>query len=409
MGSFKFKLVAYFLLLALVPLAAAFWGYTSIAARSQTREADVRLQSSLRSASPPTKTASTPQARLPRGWRKHPGLGPRSPAGTGPLSSGCSVTPATRVEAPHLHLGSVRVPAAVGRRVDVIGPHGRLGVVIAQLPLDASLERLLQLRAGLPAGDRMRLLAPTLGLPAGRTANSVVRRSSLPGARVDAARGNEQDRARRPHTAGKDRRGSGTHGAPPSRGAARDAASGRLRRVARGTLDRPLDSPARDRSERDGAGDLDKRVPVTDVTSLHCWRALQRDGGTARRAHGELESERARLQEAIALSAKRSCDARHRTIAARGRPRRRDRGDGRRGGFVIVDGGVAAQVGEPTATPNRVPLRAGESSFGHLVLTGPDSTTRSGSPPCRSPRTRSSGSTMRAFIGSFSTRRSSTA
>ena len=49
MGSFKYKLVAYFVLLALIPLAAAFWGYQSIAARSQTREADVRLQSGLRS------------------------------------------------------------------------------------------------------------------------------------------------------------------------------------------------------------------------------------------------------------------------------------------------------------------------------------------------------------------------
>src|SRR2546422_450619 len=47
MRSFKLKLVVYFLLLALVPLAAAFWGFSSIAARSETRQADARLQSSL--------------------------------------------------------------------------------------------------------------------------------------------------------------------------------------------------------------------------------------------------------------------------------------------------------------------------------------------------------------------------
>src|SRR5437870_8000645 len=48
MGSFKVKLVAYFLLLSLLPLAAAFWGFTTVAARSETRRVDARLQAVLR-------------------------------------------------------------------------------------------------------------------------------------------------------------------------------------------------------------------------------------------------------------------------------------------------------------------------------------------------------------------------
>ena len=35
MGSFKVKLVAYFLLLSLLPLAAAFWGFSTVSAQSE--------------------------------------------------------------------------------------------------------------------------------------------------------------------------------------------------------------------------------------------------------------------------------------------------------------------------------------------------------------------------------------
>src|SRR3954453_13346646 len=48
MGSFKVKLVAYFLLLSLPPLAAAFWGFSTVAARSETRRVDARLHAGLR-------------------------------------------------------------------------------------------------------------------------------------------------------------------------------------------------------------------------------------------------------------------------------------------------------------------------------------------------------------------------
>ena len=48
MASFKVKLVVYFLLLSLLPLAAAFWGFSTVAARSETRRVDARLQAGLR-------------------------------------------------------------------------------------------------------------------------------------------------------------------------------------------------------------------------------------------------------------------------------------------------------------------------------------------------------------------------
>ena len=48
MGSFKLKLVVYFLLLSVLPMAAAFWGFTAVAGQSETRKVDARLQAGLR-------------------------------------------------------------------------------------------------------------------------------------------------------------------------------------------------------------------------------------------------------------------------------------------------------------------------------------------------------------------------
>src|SRR5256714_12126780 len=50
MSSFKLKLVVYFLLLSLLPLAAAFAGFASVVKRSETRLVDTRLQAGLHAA-----------------------------------------------------------------------------------------------------------------------------------------------------------------------------------------------------------------------------------------------------------------------------------------------------------------------------------------------------------------------
>ncbi len=43
MGSFKLRLVLYFVLLSLVPLAGATWAFTEAAGRSELRRADASL------------------------------------------------------------------------------------------------------------------------------------------------------------------------------------------------------------------------------------------------------------------------------------------------------------------------------------------------------------------------------
>ena len=48
MASFKLKLVGYFLLLSLLPLVAAFWGFSAVAKRSEERRVDARVQAGMR-------------------------------------------------------------------------------------------------------------------------------------------------------------------------------------------------------------------------------------------------------------------------------------------------------------------------------------------------------------------------
>src|SRR3954471_12519947 len=50
MGSFKLKLVSYFVVLALLPLGAAFWGFHAVLSRSATERVDARHEAGLRAA-----------------------------------------------------------------------------------------------------------------------------------------------------------------------------------------------------------------------------------------------------------------------------------------------------------------------------------------------------------------------
>ena len=49
LGSFKLRLVAFFLLLSLLPLIAALWAFSEVAQRSETGRADARVNAALRS------------------------------------------------------------------------------------------------------------------------------------------------------------------------------------------------------------------------------------------------------------------------------------------------------------------------------------------------------------------------
>ncbi|MHB8641975.1 MAG: GGDEF domain-containing protein [Gaiellaceae bacterium] len=360
MGSFRVKLVAYFVLLAFVPLAAAFWGFTSIAARSETRQADARLQSGLRAAvaAYDVRLASA-QARadtfahradVARALARHDRVALASllPAGL-------------RVVAPGLRVGAAPRGQVAERAVTVYDQKGLLGRVVASVPLDATFARQLSLRAGLAGGDRVAFVrAPAPVEPQTIRVAGVSYRAVAapplevltPQARIDAAS------ARMEH---------------------------RLLAALLGTLVLVglvawLEGMSIVRSVRRlvqaanaiAQGDLARRVPVSGRDELAGLASSFNEMAAQLGARlEELESERGRLQDAItlfgeALAATHDVEQLLRIVLDA-----ELEATGASGGLVIVDGGIAAQAGTFGGDDRiEVPLRAGRTSFGRLILSG---------------------------------------
>jgi diguanylate cyclase (GGDEF)-like protein len=155
-GSFKVKLVVYFLLLSLLPIAAAFWGFTAVAGQSETRRVDARLQAGLRAA------LATYQERLDSAQRTAAALA-RSRTFDLELQRGDlpQIVSALRgttniaVEGSGgLHFGRI-APDAVSRTVDVVTSHGLVGRVTVGVPFDSDLAAELRRDSGLGSADTL--------------------------------------------------------------------------------------------------------------------------------------------------------------------------------------------------------------------------------------------------------------
>ena len=383
MGSFKVKLVGYFVLLALVPLVAAFWGFTSIAARSETRQADARLESSLRAAfaayQDELEQANGRADRLARRKGFAPALALRDRS---KLESYLAGSNTLRIEAPGLTLGAEPPPLAASRRITVIGPRGDLGTVVAYLPLDSALTRALQEHAGFESGDRVALLenGRVVAGPSGATAiatghpetvrlggdryralvsdplegatSKVTLAALTPQARIDSSSGSTQRRLLLALLAVL---------ILVSLVAWLEGRS-IVRAVSR--LVRATNAIA--------AGDLERRVPVSGRDELATLARSFNDMAEqlSARLH-ELEDERGRLQDAItlfgeALAATHDVDQLLRVVLDV-----EVEATGATGGIVVVNGRIAARVGAREGQDSiEVPLRAGETNFGQLTLFG---------------------------------------
>src|SRR6266545_3955709 len=195
MSSFKVKLVAYFVLLALVPLAATFWGFRSIAMRSELRQADARLQAGLRA------TVAAYDAELADARARADSLARRRDFARALARRNRPalerLLPArVRVVAPGLSVGSRPRGRVVTESVTLTSPRGPLGRVVAAVVLDDNLARRLAERSGLTGGDRLRFVAGRAPLqPATVTLGSVRYRAVAapplevltPKAKIDAA------------------------------------------------------------------------------------------------------------------------------------------------------------------------------------------------------------------------------
>jgi diguanylate cyclase (GGDEF)-like protein len=158
-GSFKVKLVVYFLLLSLLPMAAAFWGFTSVAGQSETRRVDARLQAGMRA------VLASYQERLDGAEREATQLAharvfqetmeSRDLPALVHLLQNSSNVEVNVIDGPH----AGHAPAfSATREVSVFTRNGLVGSITVAVPFDATLVDILRSRSGLGDSDALVIL-----------------------------------------------------------------------------------------------------------------------------------------------------------------------------------------------------------------------------------------------------------
>jgi diguanylate cyclase (GGDEF)-like protein len=161
MGSFKLRLVTYFLLLSLVPLLAASWAFSEVATRGELANADARLNAALRvavrdytqSVRDDAEGASTALANATSVQRA---FLTRNRAALVRVSR--DVPNSAFYSRGQLLAGSPPPQLAAKRTSTVLSTNDQpLGRIVVWIPLDNGLLRELRANAGLETGDRLLL------------------------------------------------------------------------------------------------------------------------------------------------------------------------------------------------------------------------------------------------------------
>jgi diguanylate cyclase (GGDEF)-like protein len=160
MSSFKFKLVAYFVLLTLLPVAAAFWGFSTLARQDATGRLDTTIDAELRAVLAidrhelaATEATAVALARRPELQRL---LERKDRSG---LTRFLAPYPYVAVLVPGLGRLGAAAPALAEERVARIASRrGPVGTVIVYRPLDARLAARLRAGAGLASGDAVAIV-----------------------------------------------------------------------------------------------------------------------------------------------------------------------------------------------------------------------------------------------------------
>jgi diguanylate cyclase (GGDEF)-like protein len=385
-GSFKVKLVVYFLLLSLLPLAAAFWGFSTVAARSETRRVDARLQAGLRA------TLATYQDELVAADAAAARLA-RNPAFQRALVEHDRATLLRMLRGrPHLSVeaaGGFRVgkrdPRAATRQVAVVGPAGVRGAVVASLPLDGTLVRRLETRSGLEQDDHV-ILVESGRIVAG-PANIRGRFELLSGKTRTVSLAGTRYRVLVAGTLKEQRAATlGVISPQAQIDAANREATNRLlvgliaslilvaavayiegRAIVR-TIRRLVDA-----ARAIARGDLKQRVPVQGRDELALLgRTFNQMAYQLQTRLDELQAERGRLRDVIsrfgeALGATHDPDQLMRLIVEAA-----IEATSASGGVLVGTGGKLVKAGYPDKGSERieVPLRAGSINFGSLILFG---------------------------------------
>jgi diguanylate cyclase (GGDEF)-like protein len=183
MTSFKLKLVAYFLLLTLVPLGAAYWGFDSLVRRSETRSADARLQAGLRAAlnayQDEVASVGRTASALASSRDFQQALRARDRKALGAY---VAANPNLRIRVDSTSLGA-QPGRAVTRTVAVVASGRVLGDIVLSLPIDRALLQHVTERSGLDPEDRLVI---------SRGGTVVLGAGPLQGAPIDLAAGRPQ-------------------------------------------------------------------------------------------------------------------------------------------------------------------------------------------------------------------------
>ena len=371
MASFRFKLAAYFVVLSLLPLAAAWWAFGAIADRSVRSSADARLESGLRAAlaaygdeldeAELAARAVVGDARFQQALRDGDRTGieatlPRTPAIEVDLPSGPSV-------------GALPAGAAT-RAITVLGPAGETRVV-AGIAIDAQLLARLRARSGLSGDDRLLLTSAQEAAPGTLGTRSIDGRGYRAlSVGLDASTGKVLVAATPSTALAADRRSFQARllagllaaialigGVAYLAGRSIVGSLGRLslaaNAIAAGRFKERVDVHGNDEFARLG-------IAFNDMAEQLEMRLV------------DLEEERRRLRDATgrfgnALAATLDADQLMRVVVETAVEATRAGG-----GFVIGAAGPMVHVGDPLAGPDRieVPLSAARESFGTLVLLG---------------------------------------
>ena len=386
-GSFKVKLVVYFALLSLLPIAAAYWGFSSVAGQSETRRVDARLQAGLRAA------LAGYQERLDAAQRDADALARNRTLQIALQTRDSSELRTLLRDASDLyvdaagdafHIGQVP-PLAIRQQVEVFTKAGLVGTVVAYVPLDGTLVDSVRARSGLAPSDALVLLSRNRIVASSPEVSGTV--ALLPGQaktiRVSGVR------YRTLVAPALDDVGA-TRFAVLSPQSLIDAANSASRdRLLLGLLaslalvsivayveGRSIVRTLRGLSEAAygiARGRLSERVPVRGRDEFARLGSAFNDMADQLQARlAELEAERGRLRDAItrfgeALSASNDEQQLLRVIVEAAH-----QATGAAGAALVSGDGTVIEAGEQSAVGERLelPLTAGRETFGILVLVG---------------------------------------
>jgi diguanylate cyclase (GGDEF)-like protein len=386
MGSFKVKLVVYFLLLSLLPMAAAFWGFASVAGQSETRRVDARLQAGLRAALASYQerlegaehTANAlARTRVFQVYLEEGDLPSLYHALQG--SANVSVTAVGG-----FHVGAPPRLAAT-RSVAVYTSKGLVGHITVAVPFDRTLVDIVRSRSGLANGDALVIVQGNRIIASSPTVDGLVdlgagqtKTIEVGGARFRALAA--------PAVGGADNLRFAVLAPQSLIDAANSSSRNRLLVGLIASLllvslvayfeGRSIVRTLRSLSEAAHAiarGKLSERVPIRGRDEFAVLGSAFNDMANQLQARlAELEAERGRLRDAVtrfgeALAATHDVNTLLKVIVEAA-----VEATGARGARLVADDGRVVESGDPDAEGVQLqfPLTAGRTAFGTLTLVG---------------------------------------